>query len=122
MENNNYHKRIISIYSTAKKRCNNPKSISYKYYWWRWIKFNFNGIKEFRDMMLPSYIEHIKIYWEKDTTLDRIDSNWNYCKENCRWATREEQQQNKRNPMKLITYKWETHIQAEWIRILWIRL
>ena len=32
--------------------------------------------------------------WEKDTTIDRIDWNWNYCKENCRWATYKEQYLN----------------------------
>ena len=28
-------------------------------------------------------------------TLDRIDSNGNYCKDNCRWATPTEQQHNR---------------------------
>lgn len=53
-------------------------------------------------------------------SLDRIDNGGDYCPENCRWATSIEQASNKRNN-KIITYKGETHIAAEWSRILGIR-
>lgn len=51
------------------------------------------------------------------TTLDRINRDGPYCKENCRWATRREQQSNLRSNRK-ISYQGETHTLAEWSRVL----
>lgn len=49
----------------------------------------------------------------KKHTVERIDNFGNYCKENCRWATRKEQNRNfERN--KLLTYNGETLCQADW--------
>ena len=44
--------------------------------------------------MRESYKEHVNLYWEKNTTIDRMNGNLNYCKENCRWATCKEQSEN----------------------------
>lgn len=65
--------------------------------------------------MYESYLAHVAKYGEEETTIERIDVNGNYCKENCRWATWEEQAGNKRNN-KLITFRGETAHVREWAR------
>ena len=92
-------------YMSAKARCLNKKSDSYSRYGWRWIKFERKNFAEFRKDMWKSYQEHVDQYWEKETTLERIDVNWNYCKENCKWATWDEQRNNMTTNHKVI-YKW----------------
>lgn len=37
--------------------------------------------------------------YEEDLSIDRIDVNGNYCPENCRWATDEQQRLNKQNTL-----------------------
>ena len=53
----------------------------------------------------------------EDKTLDRIDNNRNYNKENCKWSTKIEQCNNKRNN-RLMTYKGKTQTIAQWSREL----
>ena len=86
--------KFWTTYRNMKKRCTDKNNDYYYLYWWRWIKCEWNTYKEFRKDMYESYLEHCKKYWEKDTTIDRIDSNWNYCKWNCRLATKLEQWRN----------------------------
>lgn len=42
--------------------------------------------------MYDSFLEHWQEYGfgRKYTTIDRIDNDWHYCKENCRWITAKE--------------------------------
>ena len=50
----------------------------------------------FKNDMYDSYLEHCKLKWEKNTTIDRINVNLWYNKENCRWADWVIQANNKR--------------------------
>lgn len=109
--------KFYSIWNSMKVRCNNKKNKDYggrgitvcK----RWLKF-----ENFRDDMYSSYKEH-KLN-NKHISLDRIDNNGNYCKKNCQWATRKEQQNNRRNNH-LLTYKGQTLTISQWAKKLNIK-
>lgn len=86
--------RFYNTWMLVKDRCNSDR-IWNRYWNWRGIKCEREKFEDFRDDMYEDYLKHVEIYWEKNTTIDR--KNWlgNYCKENCRWATRSVQNLNK---------------------------
>lgn len=113
--------RIYRIWQNMKNRCRNKNIWQYKYYGGRGITYceRWEDFLNFKEDMYKSYLEHVKQYGEKNTSLDRIDVNGNYCKENCRWATNEEQANNT-NQNHYITYNGETHTLKEWSEIVGI--
>lgn len=77
---------IYKVYRSMLERCNDVGNKGYNCYGGRGIKVCdrwMNSFENFRDDMFASYSTGL--------TLDRIQTNGNYCKENCRWVT---QQQN----------------------------
>lgn len=53
-------------------------------------------------------------------SLERVDVNKNYYKENCRWATAKEQANNKRNN-RWITFNGQTETLTNWAKIIGIK-
>lgn len=49
-------------------------------------------------------------------TIERIDSEKDYCKENCRWATRLEQAKNRKGFNRYYTYKGKTLCVKDWAK------
>lgn len=100
--------KIYKSYACAKARCTCPTDRAYPQYWWRWIKFLRNSFEDFYRDMGTAFEEHIKKRGALNTSLDRIDNNWNYCKENCRWATRKQQSVNRNYAIKIL-YQWKEY-------------
>lgn len=113
--------RFYRIYRWIVSRCNLPSINTYKVYWWRWIKCEWNTFEDFYYTMYKSYNEHVKKFGERNTTIERIDVNWNYCIENCRWATTKEQWNNTRSNVPM-EYNWITYPSIEVLcEHLWLK-
>lgn len=102
-----------------RSRCYRVNATNYRYYGGRGIEVEWKSFEEFRDDMYGSYLEHVAKHGESNTTLDRIDVNGNYKKENCRWATMKNQNNNSRNT-RLVTFDGKTMSITGWAEYLGI--
>ncbi|MCM1142418.1 MAG: hypothetical protein NC453_27935, partial [Muribaculum sp.] len=86
----------------------NPNNAQFKDYGGRGIKIC--------DRWRNSFENFLADMGKKPTpqhSIDRIDYNGDYCPENCRWATRAEQNNNKRNCI-MVTYNGKTQTFKQW--------
>lgn len=101
-------KSEYSIYYSMKNRCYSKNNKQYKNYGGRGIKVC--------DRWLESFENFIKDMGDRPSnkhSIDRIDNNGNYCKENCRWTTKKEQANNNRRNL-IITINGKTQNISQW--------
>ncbi len=102
--------RIYRIWTLMKYRCFNPNRPEYKSYGGRGITVCDEWL-DFAKFMKWS----LENGYTDDLTLDRIDTNGNYCPENCRWTTNDVQANNKRT-CRYITYNGQTKTITQWAK------
>lgn len=88
-------------------RCNNPNTSQYRDYGGRGIKV----CDRWSDFLV--FLADMGPKPTPDHSLDRIDVNGDYCPENCRWATRLQQNNNARSNWN-ITFQGETMTISQW--------
>lgn len=90
--------KFYTMWQNMKDRCTNPNNDKYIHYGGRGVSFcdDWSNFENFKEDLYESYLEHIKYFGEKQTTLDRINVDGNYCKENCKFSTQQEQVINRR--------------------------
>lgn len=115
------HERTYEVWLSMRRRCDNKNNRAYPYYGGRGISVcaEWNNFANFLNDMGDI---------QDGLSLDRIDNDGNYCKANCRWSTRAEQNRNTRRS-RYYTYDGITLCARDWeIRLglsvgaLWHRL
>lgn len=82
--------KLNNVYYNMRKRCLNSKSKSY-------VDYGGRGIKICNAWMTyEGFLNDMAHTYKEGLSLDRIDVNGNYCKENCRWVDKKTQANNTR--------------------------
>lgn len=107
--------RLFKIWGSMHERCERVNHTHYKDYGGRGISVC-DEWSEYVPFMKWSLVNG----YQDNLTLDRKDTDGNYCPENCQWVTMKQQQNNKRNNRRLL-WNGETHTVSEWSEITGIK-
>lgn len=102
-----YDSPEYTIWRAMIQRCTNPNASNYSRYGGRGITV----CPEWR--VFENFLRDMGPRPTKDHSIDRKANSGLYCKENCRWATSKEQNNNTRGN-RLISHDGETHTMSQW--------
>lgn len=88
-KHNGYRTPEYLIWNSMRQRCDNPNNPAFHYYGGRGIRYQESW------KLFKNFIEDMGARPSPDLSLDRIDPDGPYSKDNCRWATRLQQNQNR---------------------------
>lgn len=124
------HESIHRVWNTMIERCYNPNKNQFYLYGGRGIKVckewlcdngNVKAFSNFYEWAIKNgYKDEVLSNGINKYTIDRIDSDGDYCPENCRWITNKEQQNNKRAD-KLFTYNGEIKTIKQWLKKYFVK-
>lgn len=103
--------RLYKIWSNMKTRCCNPQNKDYAKYGGRGIAICEEWLCKFQAF----YDWAMSNGYQDDLSIDRIDNEKGYSPENCRWASRLAQVENRRNTRKVTINGVQKPI-SEWCR------
>lgn len=101
--------RLYRAWLNMKNRCLNEKRRDYQWYGARGITV----CQEWQDSFPAFEAWAMANGYREDLTLDRIETDGHYCPENCRWATRKVQANNRRTT-RLLTLDGRTQSLQMW--------
>lgn len=111
------HAGLYNSWHAMKLRCYNPRKDNYDQYGGRGIVV----CDEWRRSFVAFARWGLANGWREGMTIDRIDPDGNYEPGNCRWATKTEQQRNRRNT-RWLTIDGQRKTQTEWCEVLGVKL
>ena len=112
------HTRVYNIWSKMRDRCYNPNNKTFKNYGGRGIKVCDEWLC--RDCFINFFNWAMENGYSDELTIDRINVDGDYEPTNCRWATWEEQENNRSNNH-YITINNKTQTLKQWCKELNLR-
>jgi len=109
------HSAEYVIWSQIIQRCTNPKNQAFKNYGGRGITV----CKEWKNNF-ATFFSNMGHRPSSKHTIERINNNYGYSQNNCKWATRQEQGNNSRHNNNLTLYEWTLSL-SNWARFVGLK-